>query len=217
MTSQTEALAKIENHVRTDVPENISSLIFTAIDDLKLTFNPSLVIQPGTPFPAFTLPNALGAPVSLSNLLAAADRGVLVTFYRGGWCPYCNVALSFLQRRADDFRARGVTLIALSPELPDASLSTVEKQALRLEVLSDRGNDVARQLGLVWRQPEALGEVSRAMGVDQVARNGDDSRELPVAANLLIDKAGVVRNVHADPDWSKRLDPSTMLEWADAL
>ncbi|ATY61148.1 bacterioferritin comigratory [Cordyceps militaris] len=217
MTTQTETLAGIENHVRTNVPANIRDLIFSAVDDLAATFDLSAVIKPGTPFPGFTLSNAVGADVSLDGLLAGADKGVLVTFYRGEWCPYCNTALSFLQRHLDDFAARGVTVVAVSPELPNTSLTTVDKHALRYEVLSDRGNGVARRLGLVWRQFDSLAEVSRALGVDQVARNGDGSRELPVPANIMIDKTGVIRNVHADPDWSKRLEPSTMLQWADAL
>lgn len=216
-TSQTEALAGIENHVRTAVPKNISDTIFQAVDDLGASFDKSQIIQPGTPFPDFTLSNAVGNDVSLASLLAAADKGVLFTFYRGEWCPYCNIALSFLQRHFDDFRARGVTLVAVSPELPNTSLTTVEKHALKYEVLTDKGNGVARKLGIVWRQFDSLSEVSKAMGVDQAARNGDDSRELPLPTNVLVDKSGVVRNVHADTDWSKRLEPSVLLQWADAL
>lgn len=217
MATQTESLAGVENHVRTNVPKNISDIIFTAVDDLKATFDTSKVIKPGTTFPAFTLSNAVGNDVSLASLLAAADKGVLITFYRGEWCPYCNIALSFLQKHFDAFAAKGVTVVAISPELPNTSLTTVEKNELKYEVLSDKGNVVARQLGIVWRQFESLGEVSKALGVDQVTRNGDDSAELPVPTNILIDKAGVVKNVHADPDWAKRLEPNTMLQWADAL
>ena len=84
-------------------------------------------------------------------------------------------------------------------------------------MLSDVGNALARQLGIVWKQFDELKDVSEALGVDQVARNGDDSRELPVPTTLLVDKSGVVRNVHLDPDWSKRLEPSVALGWADKL
>lgn len=217
MATQTETLAGIENHVRTNVPKNISDIIFTAVDDLKATFDDSKVIKPGAKFPDFTLSNAVGKDISLSSLLTSADKGVLVTFYRGEWCPYCNIALSFLQRNFDDFKARGVTVVAISPELPNTSLTTVEKNELKYEVLSDKGNAVARQLGIVWRQFDSLAEVSKAMGVDQAARNGDESRELPVPTNILVDKSGVVKNVYANPDWSKRLEPKTMLEWAAAL
>ena len=217
MATQTESLAGIENHVRTNVPKNISNIIFTAVDDLKADFDLSKVVKPGATFPDFTLSNAVGKDVSLASLLAGADKGVLITFYRGEWCPYCNIALSFLQKHAAEFRAKGVTVVAVSPELPNTSLTTVEKNALAYEVLSDKGNAVARQLGIVWRQYDSLAEVSKALGTDQVARNGDDSRELPVPANILVDKTGVIRNIHTDPDWSKRLEPSKMLQWADAL
>ncbi|KAJ6788619.1 hypothetical protein PWT90_08303 [Aphanocladium album] len=217
MATQTESLAGVENHVRTNVPKNISNIIFTAVDDLKGTFDQSKVIKPGAAFPDFTLSNAVGKDVSLSSLLASADKGVLVTFYRGEWCPYCNIALSFLQKHFEAFKAKGVTVVAVSPELPNTSLTTVEKNELKYEVLSDKGNGLARLLGIVWKQFDSLAEVSKALGVDQLARNGDESGELPVPTNILIDKNGVVKNVHADPDWAKRLEPSTMLQWADAL
>lgn len=74
---------------------------------------------------------------------------MLITFYRGEWCPYRNIAPSFLQKHAAEFRAKGVSVVAVSPELPNTSLTTVEKNALAYEVLSDTGNAVARQLGIV--------------------------------------------------------------------
>lgn len=217
MATQTEQLKGIEDHVRTNVPEPIRQIIFTAVDDLKGSFDHSKVSKPGEKFPDFTLSNAVDKPVSLNSLLDSADKGVLFTFYRGEWCPYCNIALSFLQKNLDGFKARGVTVVAVSPELPNTSMTTVEKNALKFEVLSDAGNGVARRLGIVWKQFESLQEVSKAMGVDQQARNGDDSRELPVGTNVLVDKAGVIRNIYADPDWTKRLEPKVMLEWADGL
>lgn len=217
MATQTEQLKGIEDHVRTNVPEPIKQIIFSAVDELKGSFDPSGVSKPGEKFPDFTLNNAVNSPVSLKDLLASAEKGVLFTFYRGEWCPYCNIALSFLQKNLDDFKTRGVTVVAVSPELPNTSLTTVEKNALKYEVLSDAGNGVARRLGIVWKQFESLQEVSKAMGVDQAARNGDDSRELPVGTNVLVDKTGVIRNIYADPDWTKRLEPKVMLEWADNL
>lgn len=217
MASQTEQLAQIENHVRTKVPENIKNIIFQAIDDHKLAFDASKVIKPGDKFPDFTLSNAVDKQISYSDLLASSEKGILFTFYRGEWCPYCNISLSFLQKHLADFQARGVTVVAISPELPNTSITTAEKHALRFEVLSDAGNKLAHQLGIVWRQFDSLAEVSKAMGVDQAQRNGDDSRELPVPTNLLVDKSGIVRNVYTDPDWSKRLEPSVMLGWADKL
>lgn len=219
MTTQTESLAGIENYVRTEMPKDVSSVIFTTIDNHGANFDKTKVVKPSTSFPSgVTLPNAVGKEISLSSLIASADKGVLITFYRGEWCPYCNIALSFLQKNFDDFTARGITLVAISPELPSTSLTIVEKNELKYEVLSDRGNELARKLGLVWKQPEALtSTLTKVGGVDWVARNGDGSGEIPVATNILVDKNGVIRNVYADTNWAKRLEPSTMLEWADAL
>lgn len=217
MATQTEQTEQILERVRTVVPENIRNIIFEATDKHKATFDQSKVIKVGAKFPDFKLNNAVGKEISSADLLQNADKGILITFYRGEWCPYCNIALSFLQKNFDDFAARGITLVGVSPEQPNTSLTTTEKNGLKYEVLSDSGNGLARQLGIVWKQFEELGEVAKAMGTDLVARNGDDSRELPVPTNILIDKSGIVRNVFAEPDWSKRLEPKVMLEWAEQL
>lgn len=217
MATQTEELEGILNHVKTNVPKPISSIILKATDDHKASFDTTKAIKPGATLPSFTLSNAVEKQVSSSDLLAKAEKGLLITFYRGEWCPYCNIALSYLQKNLPEFEKRGVQVIAISPELPNTSITTAEKHALKFEVLSDAGNVLARQLGIVWKQFDELKDVSDAMGVDQEARNGDNSRELPVPTTLLVDKSGLVRNVHLDPDWSKRLEPSIALEWADKL
>ena len=77
----------------------------------------------------------------------------MVTWYRGGWCPYCNIALRGFQKRLPDIRSENATLVAISPETPDNSLSTEEKNHLEFEVLSDRGNKVRRPTGWPTRSP----------------------------------------------------------------
>lgn len=108
-------------------------------------------------------------------------------------------------------------MVAISPELPNTSLSTTEKNELKFEVLSDVGNKFARQLGIVWDQPKSLESVFEAFQVDLKARNGDDSMAVPIPTTILVDTKGVVRNVHIDPDYRQRLETTTALAWADAL
>lgn len=217
MATLTEQLQKVEDSVKANAPEPIKNIIFKAIDDLKATFDSSKSIQPGATLPSFTLSNAVGETVASADLLAKAGKGVLITFYRGEWCPYCNLALASLQKHLGDFGAKGVDLVAISPELPNTSLTMTEKHALKFQVLSDAGNSFARQLGIVWEQFDSLKVVADTFGINYVQRNGDDSRELPVPTTLLVDKSGIVRNVYVNADWSKRLEPSVALEWADKL
>ncbi|VUC25550.1 unnamed protein product [Clonostachys rosea] len=188
--------------------------VIKMLEDFKEDFKPEFAVQIGDKFPSFTLSDATGKQVSSEDLLAKGP--LLVTFYRGQWCPYCNVALQFLQRQLDDFTARGVTLVAMTPELPDYSLSTTEKNELKFPVLTDLGNGVARKLGLVYNQSAAK-EFYKERGIDFNARHGDDSYEVPVPATLLVDSSGIVRQKYVEPDFRKRIEPKLALEWIDSL
>lgn len=176
---------------------------------------PGTAIQVGATLPEFTLTDALGKDVSNKTLLA--NGPILITFYRGEWCPFCNLHLAALQKHLTEFEAKGVTLVAITPELPTETLSTTEKQGLKFAVLSDTGNKYARKLGIVWKMPETLRPTFKTLGNDLVKSNGDDSFELPIPASLLVDGKGVVRKTFVDPDYTKRLEPETALQWIDTL
>ncbi len=96
----------------------------------------------------------------MKELLAKGP--LLISFYRGGWCPYCNLALKALQDSLSAIKARGVTLVAISPELPNQSLTMQEKNELQFPVLSDVGNNLARKLGIVFQQPDTLRPILEA-------------------------------------------------------
>ncbi|CAK7236653.1 hypothetical protein SCUCBS95973_009681 [Sporothrix curviconia] len=117
----------------------------------------------------------------------------------------------------DAFASRGVTLVAISPELPDTSLTTTEKLDLKFPVLSDVGNAFAAKLGIVWKQPDTLRPVFEAFGHNIPKRTGNDSYEVPVPTTLLVDGKGIVRNIFVDADYTKRLDPEVAIGWVDAL
>ncbi|RFU80737.1 thioredoxin-like fold [Trichoderma arundinaceum] len=215
MVTLASQLSNLAEGVKQNAPAPIVSIIDESIAGLKASFDKSAVIQAGATLPSFKLPNALGQEVTSESLLAKGP--VLITFYRGEWCPFCNLALRSLQQHLDKFHAKGVTIVAISPELPNTSLSTTEKNELKFEVLSDVGNKFARQLGIVWDQPKSVQAVFDAFSVDLKTRNGDDSLAVPVPTTLLVDTKGVVRNIHTDPDYMQRLEPTTALKWADAL
>lgn len=164
--------------------------------------------------PNFTLTNQTGEEVSLESLLEQGP--VVLLWYRGGWCPYCNLTLAAYQERLDDIRATGATLVALTPELPDRSISTAEKQDLEFQVLSDVGNDVAREYGVVFKLTEGVqANYEKAFGMSEV--NGDASGELPLAATYVIDQSGTIRWAFLDADYRNRAEPQDVVTVLEGL
>lgn len=168
-------------------------------------------LKVGDPAPDFILPDAHGEPVRLRALLNQGP--VAIVFYRGGWCPYCNLHLRGFQRRLPEFHELHAQVVAISPQLPDNSLSTQEKDEFTFPVLSDVGNKVARQFGIVFHLSDKLAELYRRFGHALEDFNGPDGKqELPVPATFLIDTNGTIRLTHVDVDYTRRLDPDDMLK-----
>lgn len=169
----------------------------------------------GAKVPDFTLLDATGTKVPLSSLLAKGP--VVLAFYRGGRCPYCSTELRALQAKLPEITSRGATLVAISPQTPDGSLSTAEKLELAFPVLSDEGNHVAESFGLVFSLPEALREVYQGFGIDLPAANGDDTFRLPIPATYVVRADGIVAWRFADPDYTKRAEPDDVIAALRAL
>ncbi|KAL2867794.1 peroxiredoxin-like family protein [Aspergillus lucknowensis] len=211
LTDQIAAiLAKIN-----EFPEELRNPILKANAQFQDSFDPRTAIQIGQTIPEFRLPNAVDEEVSSADLLSQGP--LLITFYRGTWCPFCDLAVAALQKHLDEFKARRVTLVAITPELPDFSLSMTEKHNLRFPVLTDRGNAYAEKLGLLFRMPDSLRPIFDRIEHGLKGHNGDDSFTVPIPATILVDKEGVVRNAFIDPDYTKRLEPAVAIEWIDAL
>ncbi|MEM0924882.1 MAG: peroxiredoxin-like family protein [Planctomycetota bacterium] len=165
--------------------------------------------------PGFKLPDANGNTIELSSLL---DNGpVVLTFYRGGWCPYCNIELRALQSALPQIQSQGASLVAVSPQTPDQSLSTAEKNELEFRVLSDFGNQVAADYGLVFSLPEPLRPIYADFGIDLPAYNGDETFELPVPATYVIDREGYVRYAFVNADYRRRAEPSDIVAALESL
>lgn len=174
-------------------------------------------MQVGQTAPEFTLPDAFGHEVSLKTVLAKGP--VVISFYRGEWCPFCNIELHGLQQALPKMEELGATLIAISPEKPDHGIVATEKHKLTFPVLSDLGNKVARQFGIVFQIGQELKEFSKKVFKNDLAvRNGDDSYELPVPATFVIDRTGVVRFAHVDVDYmTGRAEPEAVVAALEAI
>ncbi len=173
------------------------------------------VVSVGEEAPDFTLPNAVGRPVTLSAALQAGP--VVVTFYRGIWCPYCSLQLQAYQRALPQILKLGASLLAISPQSPDKSQATLLKNFLQYEVLSDLGNQVARRFGLVYQVPGWVRELYLSFGSDLPAFNGDLSWELPIPGTFVVGLDGRIELAYADSDPSNRLEPKAILDALKAL
>ncbi|GHC48838.1 peroxiredoxin-like family protein [Roseibacillus persicicus] len=165
----------------------------------------------GDTAPDFTLKNATGEEVTLSTLLK--DGPVILTWYRGSWCPYCNIALRSYQENLDKFKAAGAQFVALTPELPDKSLPTSEKYELQFEVLTDLNSEVAKKFGLVFTMTKWVEDAMRDFA-DLKKYNGDeyDDTTLPLSATYIIQPDGKISYAFLDAEYRNRATPEQILE-----
>ena len=163
----------------------------------------------GSQAPGFVLPNAVGEEVSLHRLLARGP--VVISFYRGVWCPFCNLEQRALQQHLPQITALGASLVAISGMTPDNSMSFVERLGLTYEVLTDAGLRVARRYGLVFEVPEYLREAYARMGHPVSRFNGTVEHALPIPATFVVDAGGIIRFAYANTNYMYRADPADVL------
>jgi peroxiredoxin len=190
-------------------PPEIVALMQKNVDALRQTAIVERAVRTGDSAPDFDLPDALGRRVRLSERLSRGP--VVLTFYRGGWCPYCNIQLRAYQQALPALRQHGASLVAISPETPDHSLSTVEKNALTFDVLSDSGNRVAQSYGIAYALSRELRELYSKFGHPLPNINGDDSWTLPIPATFVIDAQQRITLAFVDAEYRNRLEPDAIL------
>ncbi|MEO1208223.1 MAG: peroxiredoxin-like family protein [Cyanobacteria bacterium J06638_20] len=194
---------------RSRLPQDTQTVMQQATTNLEASGILEQTLKVGDTIPEVALPNATGQTVNIGELLAQGP--VVITFYRGGWCPYCNLELKALQNALASIQETGATLVAISPETPDNSLTTQEKNELVFPVLSDVDNQVARQFGLVFQLPTSLRPIYEGFGIDLAAYNGNDHFELPIPATYVVQSNGEIIYAFADVDYTKRAEPSEVV------
>lgn len=187
---------------------------------LPMSSNHISAIAIGTQAPDFTLPNMNGDSRTLSEILE--NGPVILSFYRGGWCPICNDQLFAYQEILPEFQELGAQLIAVSPETPQNAQDTATKNDLTFDVLSDAGNEVARQYDLIWEVPEDQREgfskwLKGATGKTLAEFNGLDNYELPIPATFVIAQNGTVAYVFRDKDYKKRAQNADIIKALENL
>ena len=213
--SLADELADVRTKVEAALPAPVFHAIAGSIESLKATGIAERATGVGG---RIGLPVLAGRDGAAIDLAAISSTGpIVLLFYRGGWCPYCDVTLRGFAKALPRIAAAGGTLVAVTPETAAPPGDAGSGQDLGFPIAIDRGNAFARGLGLVFRLPEHLWPLYRDIGIDLPARNGDDSHELPVPAIYVVETGGRIAWAHVDADFTARADPVAVIDALEAL
>lgn len=192
-----------------NVPRSVVETMHRATAELINSGAAQRALKAGDTMPAFTLDDAEGKPVSSADLLRQGP--LVVTFYRGVWCPYCNMDLQALQAALPAVQEAGASLVAISPQLAANSRKAVRQNALTFPILSDSHNDVAAAFGLRFELQDYLVDLYKSLKNELPAFNGDASWTLPMPARYVVAQDGTIVYAEVNPDYTRRPEPSDML------
>ena len=209
-TSLADDIKTFQDKLLPTVPAETLNTLMSELQGLIETGLAEKAANIGDKFPEFDLANANNESKSLRHFLR--DGPLVLSFYRGAWCPYCNLEINALQQRLPEITAAGGQLVAVSPQLPEKSLDQVNRSKLTFEVLSDVGNKLAKQINLAFTLPQPLRPIYEAWQLDIPGHNDDDSFELPIPATYIIDTDGVIRYAFVEMDYTQRLEPDIIIE-----
>jgi len=203
-------------NVASKAPPEIGGVFSAEQSRLAETTDTSGFAKVGERVAEFELPAAAGGMASLTDLLS--EGPAVIVFYRGAWCPYCNIALATYNRElVPELTRRGIAFAAISPQLPDGSLTMKEKHDLAFPVLSDVGNVIASKLGIVFASAPEVVETRLKLDVDLTAVNGQEVETLPMPTVLLVDTDRTIRFIDVQPNYTERTEAADILAAADAL
>jgi peroxiredoxin len=198
------------------LPADVAAVFDDNARQMGLQGIPGASLKVGDKLDSFTLHNAIAKPVTLDELVAAGPA--VIVFYRGGWCPYCNLALrTYQQDLLPRLKGFDATLVAISPQTRDESLSTAQKAALEFEVLSDPGSRLAKRIGIAFDQPARVLAAQRRLGLDLAEVNDEASTTLPMPTVLIVDTDRVARFVDVQPNYTARTEVSEILDALAAM
>jgi len=211
-----EKLDALKTKFETEMaPPDVVAVMHRVTEELIASGQAERALKAGDRAPAFTLPDPDGRPVSSQDLLA--NGPLVLTFYRGVWCPFCNLDLQALEEVRPEIEARGASLVAVSQQTAANSRKSQRNNQLGFPILGDKGGELAATFGLRWRLPEDLQAIQKQLGADLVAFNGDDSWTLPMPARYVVGQDGVIAYAEINPDYTRRPEPSDVFPVLDRL
>ena len=195
---------------KAQMPADATASMEKAIQSLRDSGIAEHALKKGETMPDFTLPGIDGKPASSKALRKKGP--LVVVFYRGAWCPFCNLQLHDLQKHLAEFKAAGATLVAISPQTPDGSASMAQKQSLEFPVLSDKGSKTAQAFGVAYTLPPDLVQTYKGFGLDLEKVNGTPDWQLPLATTYVVTRKGKVAYAFVDVDYRKRAETSEVID-----
>lgn len=210
MKTLKEQLQEFSSDFKTKAPQEAQDLMQKSLDDLAKTSLVDTALKTGDTLPTITLKNIQGNDISIQEILK--ENRLMLFFYRGGWCPYCNLELQSIQSLLPEFESKGIKVVAISPETIENAAETSKKHSLGFEVLSDTDNKIAKSLGLVYQIPDELNQLYLKFGIDLSKSQNNNDHELPVAASYIVEQDGKISYHFLDEDYKKRAEPSEILE-----
>jgi peroxiredoxin len=197
---------------RKNAPSKFTKEEKKVMQDAAISLEESLPnpgIHVGEKAPLFNLKNAFGKDIVLNEELKKGP--VILVFYRGAWCPYCNMYLHVLQENLDTFKKYDAQLITITPQSPDKSAKQIEKDGYPFEVLSDINNKVMKKYKLYFELPKEVLAIYKKHGVG-IEINKDKATALPIPGSFVIDKKGVVRAMQAQTNYKIRMEPEMIIK-----
>lgn len=210
MNTLAKQIEYLNEELSSQLPQEILNAFGKSIEDLKTKRMEENSIQIGEQMPEFLLPNALGTIINSEDILK--NGKMILVFYRGNWCPYCNLELKFLQDNLFRIKDKGATLIAISPQSPDHSLSMTEKNNLEFEVLTDTDNNFAKKLGIAFLLQNFVLPYYKELGINLANFNKNEDNTLPVPAVFVVNENRVVTYKFLDVNYMNRVEVEELIQ-----
>lgn len=211
MSSLKQEIKNYQKETKNKVPREVLEKLQNSKDAVISKGSKTQHLKETYQMPSFQLPDQTGNIISSDELLKKGP--LVISFYRGGWCPYCNLELRSLQDHLEEFKENGATLVAISPEQPDGSLDVSEKNNLQFSVLSDDDNIVAKKFGIVFETPTETDSLYKELlNLDLAKRNSTDKPELPIPATYVVGQDGKITYAFVNADYTKRAEPSEIIK-----
>ncbi|MGV6831625.1 MAG: peroxiredoxin-like family protein [bacterium] len=210
MANLQDSLDKLKVRIEGSMPPESVAIMHQATKDLENSGIGNGILKAGDKAPEFILKNHKGETIISSEVLKKGP--LVITFYRGLWCPYCNTDLAYLKRYKEQFEENGATILSISPQIGEFNAKIVEQQRLNYDLLSDNGNNIAAAFGLRWTMVDPLKSLYNSFGINLPKYNADESWTLPVPARFIVDTNGVIAYAEHSVDYTKRPNPDVLIE-----
>ncbi|EEI90035.1 antioxidant, AhpC/TSA family [Sphingobacterium spiritivorum ATCC 33300] len=209
MSNLTEQTAALRAQINTQLPASTVQAFEASVQDLKQRNIEAGVIRTGEKLPDFELPNVANNIISSKQLLSQGK--LIIAFFRGIWCPYCNLQIRALNNQLNQVSDKKATLVAISPQSLSCNSNMATQHKLDFDVLTDKDNNYARKLGITFELQDFVKPYYKELGIDLAAFNANDTYELPIPAVFVVDTDHTVLYTFADTDYTNRIDPDLLI------